>query len=161
MSFKKRNLHVYRDCLRLTRFFFLVAFLKQSPCMHTKVLSQNDYKVTCNNDYLAAVEATEVDDPDQALDIMCCGYNRWEECAVGKISDSCGNKAKAEFEKFTAKMLGGMTRRLCPSDLFDPKSSSCTKALPPKGTKAKGEKSDNAISKYVASFASFLFSPGQ
>lgn len=128
--------------------------------MHTKVLSQNDYRSTCNNDYLAAVEATEVDDPDLSLDIMCCGYNRWEECAIGKINDACGDKAKVEFEKFVTKMLGSMTRRTCPADVFDPNTESCVKAMPPKGTKPKGKKSDNAISKYIAGFASFLFAPG-
>jgi len=120
-------------------------------------LSQNDYKTACNNDYLAAVEATDNDDADKSLDTMCCGYNRWETCAINKIGDSCGAKGKDEFEKFVQKMFGGMTKRMCPNDIFVPTSNTCTKALPAKGTKPKGKKSENAVSKYVAGFASFLF----
>jgi len=133
-------------------------FLKHSPCIHSKVLTSNDYKSTCNNNYLAAVDRVNQTDPDRTLDMVCCAHNTWEDCTEDLVSKECGPEPVTSMKAFVEKALGGINAMVCPRNIFPPDSQTCKKALPPPGTKAKGKRSDNPISKYISSYFGFLFS---
>lgn len=137
-----------------------VEFLKESPCMHKKVLSTDEYKKTCNNDYLAAVD--EIDEQvegkaDESHGRMCCAYNRWQSCSAKMIEKECGNNAIKQYENFMGGISGSLTNMACPKDLFPENSKECQKYKPAAGKKAKGKLGDNALTKYVTSLFSFMF----
>ncbi|CAG2100908.1 unnamed protein product, partial [Medioppia subpectinata] len=134
-------------------------FLKNSVCIHDKVLSTSQHKSNCNNNYLSSLEfainRTEIDD---RIDTLCCGHNTWEDCTDSMIGHSCGSEGQKNFKNLIDKAFGGITTMICPRNFFPPTGNICKKSLPPRGFKAKGRLSDNPISKYVTSYFSFLFS---
>jgi len=73
------------------------------------------------------------------------------------IGESCGSGGQESFKTFVDKAFGGVTSMICPKNIFPSTGIICKKALPPRGTKAKGKFSDNPISKYISSYFSFLF----
>jgi hypothetical protein len=135
-------------------------FLKESPCIHKKVLSTEEYKKGCNNNFLAAVDQiddTVTDKTDDTHARTCCGYTTWFDCTNKLIKDKCGEKAITNYKKFMNGVFGTLTNMACPADLFPSESEQCQKLKPAPGTKAKGKVGDNALTKYVTSMFSFLF----
>lgn len=150
------------DCFCLLIDFNLnfVAFLKHSPCIHKKVLSQDEYKTTCNNNFLAAVDKIDgsgTQDADQIHSIICCGYNRWHSCTDKIIVKECGKEAEDSFTDFVGDSFGTLTKMMCPTNLFSTKKELCKSVLPKESVKAKGKLGENALTKYVVSLFSFLF----
>ena len=128
--------------------------------MHKKVLSTDEYKKTCNNEFLAEVD--QMDDTitgkqDESHGRMCCAYNRWHECASKMIEDKCGANAIKQYQNFMGGVTGTLTNMACPKDLFPLNSKECVSYKPKPGTKAKGKMGDNALSKYITSLFSFMF----
>jgi len=135
-------------------------FLKHSPCMHEKVFSQDTYKKTCNNNFLATVDTiddTITERADGTHGTLCCGYSTWRACTGKLIMDECGQPAIDAFEGFLGNSFGTLTNMACPAELFPAESDTCKKAKPAPGVKAKGKLGDNALTKYVTSMFSFLF----
>ncbi|KPM06997.1 hypothetical protein QR98_0054790 [Sarcoptes scabiei] len=135
-------------------------FLKHSPCIHKKVLSQDEYKTTCNNNFLAAVDKIDgsgTQDADQIHSIICCGYNRWHSCTDKIIVKECGKEAEDSFTDFVGDSFGTLTKMMCPTNLFSTKKELCKSVLPKESVKAKGKLGENALTKYVVSLFSFLF----
>jgi len=134
-------------------------FLKHSPCMHEKVFSTNEYKSTCNNNFLATIDGVEAktSNADGAHETLCCGFNTWEECTTGLIKKSCGDAGEKSITQFLGKSFGTLTGMFCPKDLFVPSSDACKKLKVAAGAKASGKVGENAITKYVTSLFSFLF----
>lgn len=135
-------------------------FLKESPCMHKKVLSTEEYKKTCNNQYMAAVDQIDssvTDNQDESHGRMCCAYNTWHACSSKMIEDACGANAIKQYENFMGGVTGTLTNMACPKDLFPESSKECQKYKPVPGTKAKGKLGDNALTKYITSLFSFMF----
>ncbi|XP_054164088.1 uncharacterized protein LOC128961798 [Oppia nitens] len=134
-------------------------FLKHSVCIHNKVLATSEHKSNCNNNYLSALDfATNRTEIDEKIDTLCCGHNSWEDCTDNMIGQSCGADSEKNFKMFIDKAFGGITTMICPRNFFPPTGVICKKSLPPRGTRAKGKADDNAITKYIASYFSFLFS---
>jgi len=137
-----------------------VSFLKESPCMHKKVLSTEEYKKGCNNNFLAVVDQMDdeiVGQADSAHSRMCCGYLTWQKCTQGMIKDKCGDEAIKQFQNFMGGLTGTITNMACPKDLFPLTGDECKKLAIVPGTKAKGKLGDNAMTKYVTSLFSFMF----
>jgi len=135
-------------------------FLKESPCMHKKVLSTEEYKKGCNNNFLAVVDQmddTVVGQADSAHARMCCGYLNWHHCTSGMIKDKCGDNAIKQYQNFMGGLTGTLSNMACPKDLFDINGAECKKLTPAPGTKSKGKLGENAMTKYVTSLFSFLF----
>ncbi|XP_054165747.1 uncharacterized protein LOC128963268 [Oppia nitens] len=135
-------------------------FLKESPCIHQKVLSTEEYKKGCNNNFLATVDQVDDEITGQADDShsrMCCGYSVWYDCTTKMIKDKCGDLAIKNYGKFMGGVFGTLTNMACPVDLFPAESDQCQKLKPVPGTKAKGKIGDNALTKYVTSLFSFMF----
>ena len=142
-----------------TIFFLFTAFLKHSPCMHKKVFSQNEYKTTCNNNFLATVDAVDTQsvDGDKTHTMICCGFNRWDACTKKIVTKECGNEASNSYDGFIGESFGTIARMVCPVNLYNTKVSQCKAVLPKEGTIGKGQLGDNALTKYVTSLFSFLF----
>jgi hypothetical protein len=135
-------------------------FLTQSPCIHKKVLSTNEYKTTCNNNFLATVDKIDDkgnDDADSTHGLICCGYNIWHKCTNAMIKTECGDQAVESFTAFLGQSFGTLTNMACPKNLFPVDSDTCKKAKVVPGTKNRGKLGDNALTKYVTSMFSFLF----
>jgi hypothetical protein len=135
-------------------------FLTQSPCIHKKVLSTDEYKTTCNNNFLATVDKIDdkvTDNADDSHGTICCGYNIWHECTNNLIKGQCGAQALDSFTAFLGQSFGTLTNMACPKDLFPVSSDTCKKVKVVPGTKSKGKLGDNALTKYVTSMFSFLF----
>jgi len=137
-----------------------ISFLKESPCIHKKVLSTEEYKKGCNNNFLASVD--QIDDTvtghgDETHGRMCCGYTTWHECSDNMVEDKCGKEAIKQYSNFLNGVFGTLTNMACPKDLFPVESAQCKKYRPAPGTKAKGTVGDNALTKYITSMFSFLF----
>jgi hypothetical protein len=142
-------------------------FLSHSPCMHQKVLSTEEYKTGCNNNFLAVVD--RIDDPatkkvtgqegfaDDTHSSVCCGYVTWHDCTTKMIQDQCGDEANEAYKQFLGQAFGTLTNMACPADLFPVESDTCKKLRIVPGTKSKGKLGDNALTKYVTSMFSFLF----
>ncbi len=153
-------------CLKenLIEWFFIwikiIEFLTQSPCIHKKVLSTNEYKTTCNNNFLATVDKIDDkgnDDADSTHGLICCGYNIWHKCTNAMIKTQCGDQAVESFSAFLGQSFGTLTNMACPKNLFPVDSDTCKKAKVVPGTKNRGKLGDNALTKYVTSMFSFLF----
>jgi len=144
-----------------------IKFLEHSPCMHEKVLSTNEYKIGCNNNFLAVVD--QIDDPVDQLqgkaesthETLCCGYTTWRECTSGLILTSCGQEAVVAYKGFLGNAFGTMTNMACPAEQFPADSEQCKRIKPKPGVKAKGKLGDNALTKYVTGMFSFLFVTNQ
>lgn len=135
-------------------------FLKESPCIHKKVLSQESYKTTCNNNFLLTVDQIEAQnnvDADKTHATICCGYNKWDDCTSKLIAKECGKEAVDSFQLFVGDAFGTVTKMMCPQSLFATKKNICKDVLPKEGTVSKGKLGDNALTKYVVSTFSFLF----
>jgi len=137
-----------------------IAFLKDSPCMHKKVLSTDEYKKGCNNNFLAVVDSiddTVTDNADETHSKICCGYHTWYDCSSQMIKTQCGDSAIKNYQNFLGGVAGTLTNMACPADLFPFESDKCKKLRPTPGTKSKGTIGDNAMTKYVTSLFSFMF----
>lgn len=138
-----------------------LAFLKESPCIHKKILSTDEYKKTCNNEYLAAVDQIDtqdaVQDQDQSHGRMCCAFNQWHKCSAKMVEDKCGANAIKQYESFLNGVGGTLTNMACPHDIFPVDGKECQGYKPAPGTKAKGKQGENALTKYVTSLFSFMF----
>jgi len=135
-------------------------FLKESPCIHKKVLSTEEYKKGCNNNFLASVDSiddTVTENTDNSHAKICCGYVTWYDCTSQMVKDKCGDKAIKNYQKFLGGVFGTLTGMACPADMFPVESDQCKRLKPVPGTKAKGKLGDNALTKYVTSMFSFLF----
>ena len=136
-------------------------FLKHSPCIHKKVLSGQEYKTTCNNNFLATVDA--VDDQgqvegDKTHSTICCGFNRWDACTKKMVTKECGKDAQESFNDFVGESFGTLTKMVCPNNMFATRAEVCKELLPKEGAVVKkGKVGDNAMTKYVTSLFSFLF----
>lgn len=134
--------------------------MTQSPCIHKKVFSTEEYKSSCNNNFLAAVDSiddTVTDQADGTHSKVCCGYVTWHDCTDKLITAACGQPAVEAFTSFLGESFGTLTNMACPADLFPVESNTCKKLRIVPGTKAKGKLGDNALTKYVTSLFSFLF----
>jgi hypothetical protein len=137
-----------------------VGFLKESPCIHKKVLSTEEYKKTCNNNFLSTVDTIDdelTNKTDDTHASMCCGYVTWSDCTTKMIKAECGEQAIKHYKSFLSGAVGTLSDMACPKDLFKSESEQCVKLRPVPGTKSKGKLGDNAMTKYVTSMFSFLF----
>lgn len=137
-----------------------VAFLKESPCIHKKVLSTEEYKKGCNNNFLAVVDQMDDEVTGKADDghaRMCCGYMTWHHCTSKMIETSCGANAIKQYDNFMGGLTGTLSNMACPKDLFPVVGEQCKKYKIVPGTKSKGKLGDNAMTKYVTSLFSFMF----
>jgi len=135
-------------------------FLTQSPCIHKKVFSTEEYKTGCNNNFLAAVDSiddTVTENADGSHNKICCGYVTWNDCSGKMIKEQCGAAALESYQAFLGEAFGTLTTMACPVDLFPVESNTCKKLRVVPGTKSKGKLGDNALTKYVTSMFSFLF----
>jgi len=152
-------------------------FLKHSPCINNKILTQKNYHKTCVSDIFAAIDKgvglfnKTRDDPnlfdiekssartlsDSILDLTCCSYNRFESCSQALIVKECSQEAVDAMINFTEKTFGGTMTLVCPRSMFNPKDEMCTKVMPPMGAEAKGRLSDNPLGKYMLTYMNFLF----
>lgn len=133
-------------------------FLSNSPCIVNKVISKNNYREKCVNNFLSTIDKTNKQkELDDRLDTICCSYNRWEGCAFGLIKKECGEQGKTSMHNFIDKAFGGLTNMICSSTAFDPTSQRCTSLYAANGVKPKGKLSDNPVTKYIASYFGFLF----
>lgn len=134
-------------------------FLKHSPCMHKKVFSQDLYKTTCNNNFLATVDAVDTQnvDGDKTHTMICCGFNRWDSCTKKIVIKECGKEAHDSYDGFVGESFGTIARMVCPVNAYSTKAEQCKAVLPKEGTVGKGQLGDNALTKYVTSLFSFLF----
>lgn len=127
--------------------------------MHKKVLSTENYKTTCNNNFLATVD--QIDDDKVAADntynTICCGYKKWDSCTKKLITSECGKEAYNSFNTFIGDSFGTITHMACPRSEFSSRGDLCKALLPKDDVKAKGKLGDNALTKYVTSLFSFLF----
>lgn len=137
----------------------ITEFLKHSPCIHKKVLSGQEYKTTCNNNFLATVDQVDQSnvDGDKTHATICCGFNRWDSCTKKMVTKECGKEAYENFADFVGESFGTLTKMVCPNNMFATRSDVCKELLPKEGTVAKGKIGDNALTKYVTSLFSFLF----
>jgi hypothetical protein len=137
-----------------------IRFLAESPCIHKKVLSTDEYKNGCNNNFLAVVDRiddTVTDNADGTHGTVCCGYVTWHDCTTKMINERCGAPANEAYKSFLGEAFGTLTNMACPLDLFPVESDTCKRQRVVPGTKAKGKLGDNALTKYVTSMFSFLF----
>lgn len=134
-------------------------FLKHSPCIHKKVLSGQEYKTTCNNNFLATVDRVDQQsvEGDKTHATICCGFNRWDSCTKKMVTKECGKEAYDNFSDFVGESFGTLTKMVCPNNMFATRTDICKELLPKEGTVAKGQIGDNALTKYVTSLFSFLF----
>src|SRR5699024_5564976 len=134
-------------------------FLKHSPCIHKKVLSSQEYKTTCNNNFLATVDQIDESsvEGDKTHSTICCGFNRWDGCTKKLVTKECGKDAYEAFSEFVGESFGTLTKMVCPHDMFATRTELCKELLPKEGKLAKGKAGDNALTKYVTSLFSFLF----
>jgi hypothetical protein len=152
-------------------------FLKHSPCINKNILTKKAYHTNCVNDIFASIDKgaqifnKTLDDPDLfnidktsartlsdvILDLTCCSYNRFQSCSQEMISEKCGNEANEAMENFSMKTFGSSINMICPRNLFDPTSDTCTAVLPPKGSKPKGKLSDNPLGKYMLTYMNYIF----
>jgi len=153
-------------------------FLKHSPCINAKVLTQKSYKTKCVNDLFAAFNKAQVlvnqtlDDPelfnpekssarslsDRLLDVSCCGYNRFEKCSNDLVTKECGPDGVAAMNEFAQQTFSGGMTRFCPKRLFNPSKQTCTDVLPPTGSDPKiAQLKSNPFGKYFLSYLGFLF----
>ncbi|XP_074598421.1 uncharacterized protein LOC141853089 [Brevipalpus obovatus] len=134
-------------------------FLKESPCIVDKVLLTKNYKTSCNQPFLMALnQMRETQSMDDRMDMTCCSYNKWRHCMHEKIIKECGQPAKLamdDFVKFTSRDLANM---VCPNDTFDPSSKVCQSLKAPR-IDFDQMKGDNIITKYLLSQYGFLFHP--
>lgn len=137
----------------------MIEFLKHSPCIHKKVLSSQEYKTTCNNNFLATVDQVDSKniDADKTHSTICCGFNRWDQCTRKMVTKECNKEATEAFGEFVGESFGTLTKMICPHNQFGYKTEVCKDLLPAEGTLAKGKIGDNALTKYVTSLFSFLF----
>jgi hypothetical protein len=136
-------------------------FLKESPCIHKKVLSTEEYKKTCNNNFLAVANQLDTekvtDEQDSSHSRMCCGYRVWHRCTSKLIEQHCGAEAIKQYDNFMGGLTGTLSNMACPSDLFPIEGDECKKYTIVPGTIAKGKLGENAMTKYVTSLFSFMF----
>jgi len=135
-------------------------FLKHSPCMHKQVFSTDEYKLGCNNDFLALIDQieTKTSATESTHTQLCCAFNSWEECSAKMTNDKCGEAADKALRNFIGKSFGTLTNLMCPKDLFPAGGKECANVKVEKGSKpAKNNLRENAITKYATSFFSFLF----
>ena len=134
-------------------------FLKHSPCIHKKVLSQQTYKSTCNNNFLATVDQVDQNDVDgdKTHATICCGYNKWDSCTKKLVTKECGKDAYNSFAEFVGEAFGTLAHMVCPAKDFASRKEICKDLLPKDTVKGKGKVGDNALTKYVVSLFSFLF----
>lgn len=154
------------------------AFLKHSPCINSKVIRSKRYHKKCVNDVLASIYKGQelvnktIEDPnlfnfektaakgvsDQVLDLSCCSYNRFEDCANAFITKECGGEAVDAMNEFTTKTFGGGMNMICPRAMFNPKEKLCVDIMPPTGSDPKtASLFNNALGKYALTYLNFLF----
>lgn len=134
--------------------------MQQSPCIVDKVLETDDYKNTCVDRFLAAVEylnSTSRVTQDDRYDTTCCGFTQWQKCVKDKVTANCGKQAFDSFEQYILNTFGGFNGQICPEDVFPVTSPTCQKALPPANFKSKGKLSDNPLTQYISIYFGFLF----
>jgi hypothetical protein len=136
------------------------AFLKESPCIHKKVLSTEEYKKTCNNNFLNT--ANQLDDTvtgnaDDSHARMCCGYVTWIQCTDNMVLDKCGDNAIKQYQNFMGGLTGTLSNMACPKEMFPVESDQCKRLRPVPGQKPTGKVGENALTKYVTSLFSFMF----
>lgn len=73
------------------------------------------------------------------------------------ISNECGQDAVDSMINFTDKTFGSSIKMICPRSLFNPTDETCTKVLPPHGSKPKSKLSDNPLGKYMLNYMNFIF----
>lgn len=135
-------------------------FLVHSPCLADKVLETPEYRNTCVDRFLAAVDHlnhTSRVTQDDRYDTACCGFTQWQKCSKDKVAAVCGKDAYDAFEQYVLNTFGGFNGQICPEDVFGVNSQTCIKALPPPGAKSKGKLSDNPLTQYISIYAGFLF----
>lgn len=153
-------------------------FLQHSPCINSKVLTQNAYHKKCVNDIFAALDKGQrlfnstIDDPDlfdfdkssgkslsdKLLDLSCCAYNRFEKCSNDLIVKDCGQGAVDAMNNFAQNTFGGSMNRICPKSMFNPTKTICTSSLPPTGSDPKVQDlNKNPFGKYMLTYMNFLF----
>ena len=142
------------------------------------MIKSKRYRKECVNDLLAAVykaqelvnrtaddsNVFDVDNTsakgvsDTVLDISCCYYNRFKDCANGFIEKECGLEAVDAWTEFTSKTFGGGASMFCPRAYFDPKDKLCTDIMPPIGSDPKTRTLlNNPIGKYALNHLNFIF----
>lgn len=137
-----------------------IEFLVHSPCMADKVFETPEYRNQCVDRFLAAVDHlnhTSRVTQDDRYDTVCCGFTQWQKCSKDKVSTACGKDAYDAFEQYILNTFGGFNGQICPEDVFSINSQTCSKALPPPGSKSKGKLSDNPLTQYISIYAGFLF----
>jgi len=153
-------------------------FLQHSPCINSKVLTQQAYHKKCVNDIFAALDKGQrlfnstIDDPDlfdfdkssgkslsdKLLDLSCCAYNRFEKCSNDLIIKDCGQGGVDAMNNFAQNTFGGGMNRICPKSMFNPTKSVCTATLPPTGSDPKiQDLNKNPFGKYLLTYLNFLF----
>jgi len=134
-------------------------FLKSSPCLHEKVLSQKPMKENCNNRYLATLNKVSSNNLKEGEDStlgVCCGYRFWEDCSKNLIKSECGDSGIEAFDHLISKGFVGLPDLTCPRDLFVFTSKECQGILAPKGKKVNLK--EVGVGKYnVANMFSWLF----
>jgi len=156
-------------------------FLEHSPCINSKVLTKKSYHKKCVNDIFASIYKgtllfnNTIDDPnlfdvektkarglsDTLLDLSCCSYNRFEDCANAFISKECGSEAVTVMTNFAQKTFGGSMNMICPRNLFNPKDKACVDILPATGSDPKtATLFNNPLGKYALTYLNFLFNFG-
>jgi len=137
-------------------------FLKHSPCIHRKVFISPEYRTTCNNNFLATVDALDAQhaDGDKTHSAVCCGYNTWHECTKKMVIHACGKEAHESFSSFIGGAFGALPHMACPMEEYGMGSKSCSALPPPRSvghTKAGKGKGHNKLTKWITSHLSFLF----
>ena len=108
--------------------------MEKSPCIHEKILSQQDYQKECNNPFFTTVAWGEMkahsknrerSPIDYAFDAGCCAYRQWEQCTMPKIRQNCEIEPENILQNVIGKLLGGVTNFLCYQDIFSPGSQIC------------------------------------
>jgi len=107
-------------------------------CLDKKVFTDKKFRQECNDPFFTTIAYGEAkahsDKPernvlDLVIDSSCCGFRRWEECAMPKIKEQCGDKGEKVASLVTAKLLGNLPDFICSKKLFDTSGKICA-ALP-------------------------------
>ncbi|XP_074598141.1 uncharacterized protein LOC141852884 [Brevipalpus obovatus] len=134
-------------------------FLVHSPCIADKVLGKQEYKNKCNMPFTASVDKTDkLPEFDDRLDLVCCGYNRWENCLLEMTTKECSGAGKEALNAFMEKAFAGLSNMVCKQPDFVFTTDRCKSLYPPEGTVVTNKNTKNPISKYLTSYLGFLLS---
>ena len=113
--------------------------IASGDCLDKKVFTDKQFRRECNNPFFTSIafgetkahsEKPERSVLDLVIDSSCCGYRRWEECAMPKIKQQCSDQGERVASLLIAKLLGNVPDFICSKKIFSSNGKVCS-AIPP------------------------------